>query len=147
MSRWDDGLGVNSDDADDIEIGCLAFSKTHTGAGDFPRGGTVIGLNLDGDDSVLSIVTMRQLPGRLETFEINRSDIDLETVEYYGRNARTAAEIINRWLGSNHAPRDYRIRALWQRTALELAEAGAAGQWLPKAEIRFRRHEAAKAAS
>ena len=144
MGRWDEGLGVNSDDPDDIEIGCLAVSKTHTRAGDMPRGGTVIGISLDVDDSVLSVFTLEQKPGLLTTFEIDRCDIDMETVEWYGRNAATAATIINDWLSSRAAPRDKNIRLRWQRDALALAEAAASGQWLPKADIRYRRHQAAK---
>lgn len=148
MSRWDEGLGVNSEDPDDIEIGCGVYSKTHTHTSSFPRGGVVVGLTLDADESVLSVITMEHgIGGRLDTFEIDRADVDMATVTWYGRNARVAAEIVNRWLSSRRAPKDQHVKLRWQRTALDLAEAAASGQWLPKAEARFRRVQAAKAAS
>lgn len=141
MSRWDEGTGANSDDPDDLEVGAVAFSKTHFRHHDFPRGGTIVRLNVDADDeSLMSVTTMEQVAGRLDTFEIDPDDVDMETVEWYGRGARVAAEIINKYLGSKSGPRDTQNRLWWQRAALELAEAAASGQWLPGAERRVRRH-------
>lgn len=143
MTRFDPAY-VNSDDPDDLELGAGCWSKTHVRDGGMvPRGGTIVGLNLDDSDALVSVFTLEQHAGRLDIFEIVRSDVAMDTVRWYARDARVAAEIINRWLGSRNAPRDYRVKALWQRRAFELAEVGASGQWLPGADRRARRHEAA----
>lgn len=156
MSKWDVGTDADSDDPDELEVGCVAYSRTHFRRHDFPRGGTVIRLNVDADDeSLMSVTTMEQNePGRLDTFEIAPEDVNMETVSWYGRNARVAAEIINKYLGSKSGPKDTHNRLRWQRAALELAEAAAAGNFLPGAEKRVmrareqqRRDRAAEAAS
>lgn len=142
MSRFDAGLGVNSDDADDLEIGCAVYSRTHTrGPNDMPRGGTVVGIQLDVDESVLAVTTMEQpRPNVIVTFDIDRSDINMETVDWHGRNADVAAGIVSRWLGSRSAPPDRHVRARWQRIAGELSVAALSGLWLPKADVRVRRY-------
>lgn len=147
MSRkWDEGIGTFTDDPDDLEIGALAYSKSHH-RGAFPRGGTVIGINLDVDDAVLSVVVLEQPgPGVIDTFEIDRSDVDMDLCEWYARNAQVAADIITRWLGKNPKA-DRRVKARWIGVAGLLADAAASGQFLPGAELRFRRHEAARHAS
>lgn len=144
MSRWDESLGVNSDDPDDLEIGCLAFSKTHV-RGTTPRGGTVVNVIRDTDEHVMSVVTMEQRAGFLETFQIERDDVDMGTVEWYGRNATKAAEIIATWVGGKNAPRDRHLKLRWFDIAAQLSAVGASGQWLPGAERRYQRELARRA--
>lgn len=144
MSRWDPAY-IRTDDPDDLELGALCFSKTHTRSpGDMPRGGTIVGIELDVDDAILSVSVLEQpAPGVISTWDIVRSDIEMETVEWYGRNAAVAATIINDWLAKAGKKRDAAVRFRWQRVAFELAEAALSGQWLPKTEARYRRALAA----
>lgn len=146
MSNHLDPHGVIADDADDLELGGLAFSKTHFRSGEFPRGGTIVGLFYDDDDTVVSVLTIEQYPGYLDTFEIDRSDIDLDNMPeryFYGQNAVAAADVIDQWLSGRRKPRNQQVRLLWQRRAMDLRELGTRGrdvaqQWLPKADERAR---------
>ena len=147
MTRWDPDY-INTEDPNALELGAGAWSLTHVKDGGMaPRGGTVIGLNVDDSDELVSVFTLEQYAGHLDMFEIVRSDIDMSTVRWYARDARVAAEIINRWLGGRSAPSDHRVRLLWQRRAMDLAEAGASGQWLPGSERRYRQAQEAKRAA
>jgi hypothetical protein len=144
VSRYDPE-SIRSEDVDDLEVGASVWSDTHCYLNGFPRGGTVLDVERDDDGSVVCVTTMEQQHGGgIDVFVIDRCDINMETVQWYGRGAAAAAEVINRWLGSKSAPRDKLLKLRWQRWALELAEAASSGQWLAGAEKRYQRAQALK---
>lgn len=159
MSRHLDPHGVIADDPDDLELGGLAFSKTHFKSGDLPRGGTIIGVSYDDPDddrTVRSVFTLEQFPGYVDVFEIDRADIDMDNMPeryFYACNAIAAADVIHRWLNGPRKPRNQQVFLLWQRREMDLRELATRGsdhaqQWLPLANARAERFaEAQRAAS
>jgi hypothetical protein len=135
-------LGVETDEVDDVELGAVLFSKTHFN-GEWPRGGVIVRVNRDEDlDQVLGVeVVDKWTHGHPQTFVIVADDIDLETARWFTKDALGLSERISDFLSNKRTrPADARNRAYWARIAADLAEAGATGLYLPRAEARYQRN-------
>lgn len=145
-------LSTWTDDVDDIELGCVVYSKTHVRSGDWPRGGVVVRIELDGeDDAVLSVTVLEwNGVGRQQyptTFDIPRSDIAEPGDQFFSATARKAADGLMQWASSKTGPKDPIVKARWVMLAAELAVAASHTMYLPGAERRYQRAQAAKRAA
>lgn len=137
------GLGVETEDEDELELGADVYSKS-IHYGNAYDGGTIIRIVRDDEDRVVSVMCMAGWhdPSSPRLVTLDRSDLNMESVKWFGQNARRAADAIMSWISnSRRRPKDAGERARWTLIAAQLAEAGV-GQYLPGAEKRYRQHRA-----
>lgn len=140
MSRMYPDPFVDSDDADDVEVGAYAQSATCFDALGNPAGGIVIRVELDVDDAVLSVTVVRiGRGGYPDTQDIVRSDLDMPATRFSGDEARGMADSIARWLSGPRAPKDRYVADRWYAVVGDLRQAGTAGIYTPQATLRQER--------
>lgn len=134
--------GVATEDVDELELGATVYSRSihYRTAYD---GGVIIDIVRDEDDRLVHVVTMPGWhdPSSPRQLLIERSDINIESAQWWGKGARDAADAIMAWISNQRRrPRDAASRAHWAGIAAQLAKVGV-GLYLPGAETRYRRHQ------
>lgn len=144
-------LATWTDDVDDVELGCVVYSRTCVGPYDWPRGGVVVRIEQDGDDDEVLSVTVLEWSGvgrdRFpSTYDIPRVDIAEPGDQFFSADARHAADGVMQWASSKRGPKDPAVKARWFLMAANLAEVASHSLYLPSAERRFQRDQARKRA-
>lgn len=127
---------TESDDHDDLEVGCTAYSETHSE----PRGkigGVVIAVDYD-ERSVEVVRVPVNVNEGPRTFTIPFADIDMSVVGFGTRDARITGAQILAW--ATTPDKERRVgKAKWVNVGITLMEIGEAGSNTPRAEARYRR--------